>query len=249
MPPLRHDFPGSLQCLRGCPFRLQSDVLVLSIFRGTDRTTPPEGRWLQTSVEELPVFSGLNPYWFWRSRLASPRIHFAFRHTPYTGVLGPVCLAWLLEWQVFASCFNFSAQLYPSVYYCKQLVCLLGGTGHPLAPGLKAGGTEELQGHMATLWSLLYLLSAMAFSLLRLPHCSPAALVCHYNNSTHVLFLLYDEYNLTISTTTKHWSCFWTHRKRLKTNWSPEIPVGFSHWLDVSLSIWQTISLISGGYN
>lgn len=46
-------FPGSLQCLTRCLFHFHTDILALSIFCGTVRTTPLQRQWVQTSAKKL----------------------------------------------------------------------------------------------------------------------------------------------------------------------------------------------------
>lgn len=46
-------FPGSLQCLTRCFFQFQTDILALSSFRGTVRTTPLQRQRVQTSAKKL----------------------------------------------------------------------------------------------------------------------------------------------------------------------------------------------------
>lgn len=140
----------------------------------------------------------------------NPFSFFALRHTAGLPFSAPCAFPSSLNRRFLPFHFNFSTQ--SPVYYCKQLFCLLDGTGHPLASGLKAGGTEELWGHMATLRSFLYWLSAVAFSLLRFLHSPSTALTRHCTNSPHVLFLFYDEYKLAISTATKDGRCSWIHQ-------------------------------------
>lgn len=201
--------PGHWNASKDACFWFLSDILVPSIFRHC-QDYPSAEAVTANHCSEAFLFLELNPFSFLRSRLASPRLRLALSHTAGLPFSAPCAFPSSLNRRFLPFHFNFSTQ--PPVYYCKQLFCLLDGTGHPLASGVKAGGTEELWGHMATLRSLLYWLSAVAFSLLRFLHSPSTALTRHCINSTHVLFLFYDEYKLAISTATKDGRCSWIHQ-------------------------------------
>lgn len=70
--------------------------------------------------------------------ISSPRLHF---DTQELSALHVSLCSLNYSFSLFVS--TFPSQLHPSVQYCKQLFCLLDGTGHPPALGPKAGGTEE----------------------------------------------------------------------------------------------------------